>query len=212
MKEKSDVSRERRKDMARIKTITREQILKAAYDVVATDGFDKFTARNVAAKMKCSTQPIYLEFKNMDELRSVLFEQIKEHLLESTFACEHIGDPVIDLVINYIEFAAQQPTLYNSLFVQAHQQQELINEFSYSLFVEKLEESQQYQALSETDQQVLFSSTWVVATGFASLSISGHLHPTKEHIIQLLTHLTDSILNINSETSKANLPNVCCAE
>lgn len=198
--------------MARIKTITREQILKAAYDVVATDGFDKFTARNVAAKMKCSTQPIYLEFKNMDELRSVLFEQIKEQLLESTFACEHIGDPVIDLVINYIEFAAQQPTLYNSLFVQAHQQQELINEFSYSLFVEKLEESEQYQVLSETDQQVLFSSTWIVATGFASLSIAGHLHPTKEQVIQLLTHLTDSILNINSETLKANLPNVCCTE
>ncbi|BDP83738.1 hypothetical protein EfmAA610_09480 [Enterococcus faecium] len=55
--------------MARKKTITREQILAAAYEVAATDGFTRFTARNIANKMNCSTQPIYLEFKNMDDLR-----------------------------------------------------------------------------------------------------------------------------------------------
>ena len=37
------------------KTITKEQILTAAYEVVATEGFSKFTARNIANKMKCST-------------------------------------------------------------------------------------------------------------------------------------------------------------
>lgn len=58
--------------MARKKTITRDQILKAAYEVVATEGFTRFTARNIAAKMKCSTQPIYLEFKNMDDLKKCI--------------------------------------------------------------------------------------------------------------------------------------------
>ena len=66
--------------MARKKTITRDQILKAAYEVVATEGFTRFTARNIAAKMKCSTQPIYLEFKNMDDLKSALINQIYDYL------------------------------------------------------------------------------------------------------------------------------------
>ena len=61
--------------MARKKTITREQILAAAYEVVATEGFSRFTARNIASKMKCSTQPIYLEFKNMDDLKTELSKQ-----------------------------------------------------------------------------------------------------------------------------------------
>ena len=47
----------------------------SAYEVVATEGFSKFTARNIANKMKCSTQPIYLEFKNMDDLRDALFQK-----------------------------------------------------------------------------------------------------------------------------------------
>ena len=34
--------------MARKKTITKEQILAAAYEVAATEGFTRFTARNIA--------------------------------------------------------------------------------------------------------------------------------------------------------------------
>ena len=36
--------------MARKKTITKEQILAAAYEVAATEGFTRFTARNIANK------------------------------------------------------------------------------------------------------------------------------------------------------------------
>ena len=55
--------------MARKKTITREQILVAAHQVISDKGFSHFTARNIATQMNCSTQPIYLEFKNMDDLK-----------------------------------------------------------------------------------------------------------------------------------------------
>ena len=34
--------------MARKKTITKEQILKATYELVAKEGLSKFTARNIA--------------------------------------------------------------------------------------------------------------------------------------------------------------------
>ena len=54
----------------RRKVYTKDQILKAAYDVVAKEGFKGFTARNIAKKMGISTQPIYLEFKNMEDLKN----------------------------------------------------------------------------------------------------------------------------------------------
>ena len=44
----------------RRKVYTKDQILKAAYEVISKDGFGKFTARNIAKKMGISTQPIYL--------------------------------------------------------------------------------------------------------------------------------------------------------
>ena len=94
--------------MARKKTITRDQILKAAYEVVATEGFTRFTARNIAAKMKCSTQPIYLEFKNMDDLKSALINQIYDYLATEVFPIERRGDVIVDLTLNYIGFANKE--------------------------------------------------------------------------------------------------------
>ena len=64
----------------RRKVYTKDQILKAAHEVVLESGFEKFTARNVAKKMGISTQPIYLEFKNMEDLKRTLLQKIQTDL------------------------------------------------------------------------------------------------------------------------------------
>lgn len=89
----------------RRKVYTKDQILKAAYDVVAKEGFKGFTARNIAKKMGISTQPIYLEFKNMEDLKNTLLDSIFEQLKENVFPVERTGDKIIDLGLNYIYFA-----------------------------------------------------------------------------------------------------------
>lgn len=106
--------------MVRKKTITKEQILAAAYEVAATEGFTRFTARNIANKMNCSTQPIYLEFKNMDDLRQALFEQIYDYLQYEVFPVEHTGNTIIDLAFNYIHFARREKKLYRSLYLEEY--------------------------------------------------------------------------------------------
>lgn len=101
--------------MARKKTITKDQILNAAYEVVTAEGFSRFTARNIANKMDCSTQPIYLEFKNMDDLKRALLERIYQHLENDIYPEEHTGKPIVDLALNYIQFANKEKKLYRSI-------------------------------------------------------------------------------------------------
>ena len=100
--------------MPRKKTITREQILKAAHEVVASEGFSKFTARNIATKMKCSTQPIYLEFKNMDDLKQTLIQDIFDYLSTEVFTREVTGNKLVDFGLNYIDFATSEKRLYRA--------------------------------------------------------------------------------------------------
>ncbi len=106
--------------MARKKTITKEQILSAAYEVATTEGFSRFTARNIANKMNCSTQPIYLEFKNMDDLKRALFVQIYDYLKYEVFPVVHTGNTIIDLAYNYIHFANREKKLYSSLYLEEY--------------------------------------------------------------------------------------------
>ena len=46
--------------------------------MLRTDGFSSVNARSVAKRLGCSTQPIYVCFKNMQELKSALTQRAVE--------------------------------------------------------------------------------------------------------------------------------------
>ena len=50
--------------MARKETITLQMILDTAFAMTREEGFSNVTARKVAAKAGCSTQPLFRFFKN----------------------------------------------------------------------------------------------------------------------------------------------------
>ena len=54
--------------MARKETITKNDILNAAFEMARTEGVGQVSARTLAAKAGCSTQPIFRVYKNMEEL------------------------------------------------------------------------------------------------------------------------------------------------
>lgn len=181
--------------MARKKTITREQILKAAHDVVATEGFSRFTARNIANKMKCSTQPIYLEFKNMDDLKQELYRQIHHYLSVDIFPVVRTGKPLIDLALNYIHFAVNESGLYRALYLEYTGAGEEMQKFSYDCFLSMVKKDGSFEHLSEAELISLHTGTWIVATGVASLMTSGLIHLTDEEIEQLIQNTIDHILS-----------------
>ena len=47
------------------KKVTREDILEGALNTLRESGFASVNARSVAKNLGCSTQPIYLSYKNM---------------------------------------------------------------------------------------------------------------------------------------------------
>ena len=51
--------------MARKESITREDLIKAAFAILQEDGIEQVTARKLAAKANCSTQPIFRIYKNI---------------------------------------------------------------------------------------------------------------------------------------------------
>lgn len=180
--------------MARKKTITKEQILKAAYEVVATEGFSRFTARNIAAKMGCSTQPIYLEFKNMNDLKEALLDQLYAYLADEVFMVEHTRQPLIDLALNYIHFAEREKQLYRALYLEESGFGNKMQAFSNNLFAELASKDPSYENLSPEQIQSLNMGCWVVATGIASLMSSAIIKPTDEQIISLMQLTIDNIL------------------
>ncbi|MGY3765914.1 TetR/AcrR family transcriptional regulator [Vagococcus vulneris] len=173
--------------MARRKTITREHILDATYQVISTEGFSGFTARNIANKMKTSTQPIYLEFKNMEDLRDVFLKEIEKDLNDNVFSKVITGDPLIDLCLNYVDFAKKEKVLYRSLFVEDHEGGKGLNKYTHRLYLEKLNSSDKYRDFSDEQKESLFIAIWITVTGLASLISSERIHPTQDEISKIIT-------------------------
>lgn len=189
--------------MARKKTITKDQILAAAFEVATTEGFSKFTARNIANKMNCSTQPIYLEFKNMDDLKQALFAQIYEYLKHEVFPVVHKGNNIIDLAVNYIDFANREKKLYSSLYLEEYGGGREMQNFSYNYFVETVKKDPEYADLSAEQIESLHNTIWIIATGLAALMSSSIIHPTKEQIEKMIQDSINATLN-TKETIQVN--------
>ncbi|WP_225046948.1 TetR/AcrR family transcriptional regulator [Lacticaseibacillus kribbianus] len=181
--------------MARKKTITRDQILTAAYELVVEEGFKKFTARNIARRMACSTQPIYLEFANMAELRQAVVDQIKQ-TLDTKMSRRYTTDPIVDLGLAYINFALDNQALYKAVFVEDHFGVAAMRGYALDHAVARLGDYPPAAGLSNAQRQNTVTGVWIVATGIANLVAAGFIDLSPEQMIAMLRAVTcDFITN-----------------
>lgn len=180
--------------MVRKKIYTKEHILKATWEVVATEGFSGFTARNIAKKMGISTQPIYLEFKNMNDLKETLLEEIYKYLADEIFPQKVTGDTVFDLGINYIRFAQKEHRLYVALFIEDYGGGQKMHDFSSNYFEQLIKNHPKYQHLSSEYIEALHTNLWITVTGMSTLMSSGIISPTDEQIVDMMQEVIDRIL------------------
>lgn len=171
--------------MARHKTITREQILESAYALVVEQGFRRFTARNIAAEIGCSTQPIYLEFNNMAELKDAVMQRIKQELTDK-FNKVYTNDPVIDMALTYIDFALENHNLYQAVFVEDHFGIDDMRSFAIDAAQKRLDNYEVVKGLTDTQKSNIISGLWIVATGIADLMTAGFISMSHAQMIDVL--------------------------
>lgn len=175
--------------MVRKKVYTKEHILKASRDIVNKEGFSGLTARNIADKMSISTQPIYLEFQNMEDLKLTLLISIVD-LFEKEFLYEkNTDDSVIDFGINFIRFSCYYPRLHLYLFVDNHGYAKHLHEEIFVLFKESVQNDARYQQYPQEQLAQLYKELLVPCQGLVALANSGSLELTQEYMVSVLQNV-----------------------
>lgn len=100
--------------------ITREDIVATALDIVRKDGAQAVNARSIAAKLNCSTQPLFTNFSSMEELDLAvikegiaLFEKYMEREIQSGQYPEYKASGMA-----YIRFAKEEKELFKYLYMR----------------------------------------------------------------------------------------------
>lgn len=109
--------------MSATKKITKDMIVDAALEIFRAEGFDAVTSRRVAFKLGCSTQPIYFEYKNMDELKNDIVKKIVGQLNEifSSVSNEGKEDPdefvYRSFGLSFLKFVQADPFVFRQIYI-----------------------------------------------------------------------------------------------
>jgi AcrR family transcriptional regulator len=108
----------------RQKPLLRQDILDAARDILARDGYQGLSMRKVARRIDYSPTAIYLHFKDRDDLVSCVCEQLMGGLAkELEQVADRHADPLVALktgLRRYVEFGLTHPRHYQATFGIPH--------------------------------------------------------------------------------------------
>jgi len=180
-------TKERMKGMARKESITKEAIVQAAFEMLREEGIQQVTARKLAAKAGCSTQPIFRVYKGMDELIEELFG----------VACDFFWDfcagmprqtvtPFVNLGLAYIKFAQEHRRIFEFIFLSENRfgrsLYDLVN--GKSGYVRREIPPATTQGCNNSGE--LFMKMWIFIHGAACMSLTGDYDLSESETMKLL--------------------------
>ena len=99
------------------KTVPREVILSCAMELLETEGSGALNARSLAKRLGCSTQPIYLSFAGMDDLRGELLERCRM-IQEGYIAREPEETLFLRATLGFLRFVYEKPNLFRFVYFE----------------------------------------------------------------------------------------------
>lgn len=99
--------------------ITKEMILDTALDITRQSGFEAVNARSIAARLHCSTRPLFTCYSGMEELKQefLMFAYDFYERFVAGYEKSMQVNPCLILPLSYLEFAKAEPFLFKLLFV-----------------------------------------------------------------------------------------------
>ena len=176
--------------MPAIRKTSKEAIINAAVDVLRESGAAALNARNVAKKLGCSTQPIYLCFQNMEDLKAAMTRQaialhtqsVREwlHILNADDSCYRQHSHYSSYGIGFVKFAALEKHLFRWLYLGGgqpgpHQDDVLLPEIIAAIVNE--------YGYSEELAEKLHRDMTYYSYGLAILANTGHLNLTDAELL-----------------------------
>ncbi|MBO1004689.1 TetR/AcrR family transcriptional regulator [Pseudogracilibacillus auburnensis] len=182
---------------------SKEDIILAAFDIAKKDGLDAITIRRIAKQLGSSIAPIYVNFKDIDEL----VQEVVNHTLEivkQLIIEQNSGHPFRDIGIASIKFAKQYSVLYRDLIMKNNPHMRH-NEENMMFVVQQMQKDPVLAGFSEQELMDILLKMEIFQTGLAVMVANGLLpeYFTEEKMIEMLDNVAeDMIISTQSRKGK----------
>lgn len=169
------------------KKVQKEDIVKAALEIIKTESLDEITARRLAKELNCSVQPIFYNFATMDELKSVVLDTIHHIYINYMNYGAEQPQPYKGMGLAYVRFARDYPNYFRILFMNKSDltPDDFISRDSVGQAV--LKHGMALTGFDRSTQQHFHLKVWIFTHGLASLVASGTARLDDAEVDHLLT-------------------------
>ena len=158
----------------------KDKIINAAFDIVREESFCNLNARAIAKKLGVSTQPIFSNFKNMEDLK------IEKSGKYPPYKARGMG---------YIRFAKEEKNLFRLLFMDKRSSEERFPTDDATKEIGLISDTLSF---AEEKASRMHALLWFFVHGIASLIVTESLELSEKVINE---SLTDAYLGLKSRFS-----------
>ena len=171
---------------------SKEQIIDAAFEIAKKEGIDRITMRKIAEKMGSSVAPIYVNFKNTDELMEALIEKIIS-ISQQLFIEESQGDPFLDMGRASLRFAMEYSVLFRDLVMRNNNYMQGYDEKMMPELIKEMQKDPELQGFTTEELKTILLKMKVFQLGLSVMAANGLL--PKDYAIQDLMDILASAAN-----------------
>lgn len=180
--------------MPPLRKIAEKDVINAALELLKNQSMENLNARNIAKYLKCSVQPIFYNFKNMEELKEKVFSEIyklyQKYMLEG--AKEEKAYKGMGLA--YIHFAKNYPNYFKILFMNK-------SNLTPQTFIENdnagnkiIEQGMKFTGFTYEEQKKFHLKVWIFTHGLATLVATNTVNISNQEIDDLLATTVKEML------------------
>ena len=167
-------------------SITKDMVDETAFELVRAQGIESLTARNIAERAGCSTQPIYKIYRNLDELKEHTIQMVVAHAERMIMHYDKTSIPFLNAGLGYIHFAATERVLFRVFDIENYLGRAVYGPLEDPQLYALMEELLGDALPSAEKRRELFTDTMIYTNGLAHMAYACQLGMTEKQVAERL--------------------------
>lgn len=174
---------------------TKVQIVDAAFEIARTEGINNITMRKIAEKMGSSVAPIYVNFKDVNELTEAIIEKIM-NISQQILIEESTGNPFHDMGMASIRFAKEYSVLFRDLVMKNNSYMKGYDEKMVPVLIEEMKQDPELEGFTVDELKTILLKMRIFQLGLSVMAANGLLPKDyeKQDLMNILSSTSNDVI------------------
>lgn len=156
------------------KKFSRDEIIRAAFEIARVEGLDHITIRKVAGRLGSSIAPIYVNFANVEELVQAVIGKISELSREILMEMD-TGNPFHDIGAASLRFAKEYSVLFRDLVMKQNDHMKGYDQDMAPILIEQMKEDADLAGFKDEELRLILLKMKIFQLGLSVMIANGLL-------------------------------------